>query len=211
MEALGTTSSDHAARDQATLGFYADASPVYVASGPGGASRHLDAFLRLLAPGARILELGCGGGRDSEEMLARGFKLDATDGVPEIARKAEERIGRPVRVMRFDELDAVDEYDGVWAHASLLHVPRPTLPGVLALVFRALKPGGTHFANFKGGGCEGRDAFGRYFNYLTADEVRAAYGRSAEWDIQSLTEYLGGGYDGVQGPWVGITARKPVK
>jgi SAM-dependent methyltransferase len=209
METPGPTSSDHAARDQETLGFYADEAPVYAASGPGGASRHLDAFLQLLAPGARILELGCGGGRDSEEMLARGFQLDATDGVPEIARKAEERIGRPVRVMRFDELDAVEAYDGVWAHASLLHVPRPALPGILSLVFRALKPGGTHFANFKGGGREGRDAFGRYFNYLTADEVSAAYRRSAEWDIQSLTEYLGGGYDGAQGPWVGITARKP--
>lgn len=209
MSAPRPSSSGHAASDQATLGFYADEAPVYVASGPGSASRHLDAFLQLLAPGARILELGCGGGRDSEEMLARGFQLDATDGVPEIARKAEERIGRPVRVMRFDELEAVDEYDGVWAHASLLHVPRPALPGILSLVFRALKPGGAHFANFKGGGCEGRDALGRYFNYLTADEVSAAYRRSAEWELQSLTEYLDGGYDGAQGPWVGITARKP--
>ena len=210
MVTLGPSSSYHAARDQATLGFYADEAPVYLASGPGGASRHLDAFLRLLAPGARILELGCGGGRDSEEMLARGFQVDATDGVPEIARKAAQRIGRPVRVLRFDELDAVDEYDGVWAQASLLHVPRPALPGILSLVFQALKPGGVHFASFKGGGCEGRDAFGRYFNYLTVDEVSAAYRRSAEWDIQSLTEYLGGGYDGSQGPWVGVTARKPV-
>ncbi len=142
-------------------------------------------------------------------MLARGFELDATDGVPEIAHQAEERLGRPVRVMRFDELAAVEAYDGVWAHACLLHVPRPALPGILSRVFRALKPGGIHFANFKGGGREGRDTFGRYFNYLTADEVRAAYRRSAEWDILSLTEDLGGGYDGVRGPWIGITACKP--
>jgi SAM-dependent methyltransferase len=201
--------SDPAARDAATLDFYAAEAPVYAASGRGGASRHLHAFLERLAPGARVLELGCGGGRDSEAILARGFQLDATDGVPEIARKAEARIGRPVRVMRFDELDAADEYDGVWAHASLLHVPRPALPDILSLVFRALKDGGVHFANFKGGGREGRDTLGRYFNYLTADEVGALYRRSAAWDILSLTEYLGGGYDGVQGPWVGITARKP--
>jgi SAM-dependent methyltransferase len=203
------SASEHVARDEATLGFYANEAPVYTASGPGSVSRHLDAFLQFLSPGARILELGCGGGRDSEEILARGFQLDATDGVEEIARKAEARIGRPVRVMRFDELDAVDEYDGVWAHASLLHIPRPALPSVLSLVFRALKPGGVHFANFKGGDCEGRDVFGRYVNYLSADEVRAAYQRSARWGIHSLTEYLGGGYDGHQGPWVAITAFKP--
>ncbi len=112
--------------------------------------------------------------------------------------------------MRFDELDAVDKYDGVWAHASLLHVPRVALPGVLSLVFRALKPGGVHFASFKGGGCEGRDGLGRYFNYLTADEVRAAFRRSAAWDIQAITEYRGRGYEGGQGPWVRITARKPI-
>ena len=88
-------------------------------------------------------------------------------------------------------------------------MPRPAVPAVLSLIFRALKPGGVHFANFKGGGCEGRDAFGRYFNYLTADEVSAAYRRSAGWEIHLITEYLAGGYDGRQGPWVGITACKP--
>lgn len=200
-----------AALDQTTRGFYADEAPVYAASGANRPSRGLDAFLQRLLPGARILELGCGGGRDSQEMLARGFQIDPTDGVPEIAHQAEARIGRPVRVMRFDELDATNEYDGVWANASLLHVPRPALSSILSLVFRALRPGGLHFANFKAGDREGRDAYGRYYNYLTANEVSTAYERSAEWKILSLTEYLGGGYDGLQGPWVGITARKPDK
>jgi SAM-dependent methyltransferase len=198
-----------AARDAATLRFYADEAPVYAASGPGGASRRLNPFLDLLAPGARILELGCGGGRDSEAMLARGFDVDATDGVEEIARQAEKRIARRVRVMRFDELDSVAEYDAVWAHASLLHVPRPALPSVLFGVFRALKPGGLHFANFKAGRAEGRDRFGRYFNYLSAEDVHAAYRRSADWEILSIVESVGGGYEGGQHPWVGITARRP--
>jgi cyclopropane fatty-acyl-phospholipid synthase-like methyltransferase len=49
----------------------------------------------MLQPGARILELGCGGGRDAEAMVAAGFEVDPTDGTPEIARKAEERLGKP--------------------------------------------------------------------------------------------------------------------
>jgi SAM-dependent methyltransferase len=191
------------------LRFYADTAETYTASGPGGASRGLATFLEKQRPGARILELGCGGGRDAEAMLAAGFDVDPTDGTPEIALKAEERLGRKVRVMRFDELEAVAAYDAVWANASLLHVPRDSLPEVLGRVFRALKPGGLHFASYKGGGSEGRDSHGRYFNYLSRAELLETYSRSAPWEVESVVEYVGGGYEGTQGPWVAITARRP--
>ena len=197
------------AYDAATLRFYADQAPVYTASGPQGASRHLPAFLGRLQPGSRILELGCGGGRDSELMIGRGFAVDPTDGTPEIARKAEERIGRPVRVMRFDELQAVEEYDAVWAHASLLHVPRSGLAAVLGLVWRALRPGGLHCASFKEGGVEGRDQFGRYFNYLDLTELLGIYQASVPWEIVAADQYVGGGYGRSEGPWAAVTLRKP--
>ena len=196
--------------DLPTLRFYAQSAQVYCASGPGRVSRNLHSFLRMLQPGACILELGCGGGRDAEAMIAAGFKVDPTDGTPEIARKAEERLRQPVRVMRFDELDAVETYDAVWANASLLHVPRHSLPQVLTRVSRALKPGGLHFASYKGGDIEGRDNHGRYFNFLSREELIAIYNRSAPWEIESIIEYIGGGYEGKHGPWVAITARKPV-
>jgi len=197
------------ARDSATLDFYSAEAPTYVASGIGGASRHLASFLDLLKPEARILELGCGGGRDAEAMIAAGFMVDPTDGTPEIARKAQERLGMDVRVMRFDELDAVEVYDAVWANASLLHVPRKALSKILALVFEALKPGGLHFASYKSGPAEGRDRYGRYFNYLSREDVTEAYRRSGPWEVVSIAEYIGGGYDGRQGPWVAITVQKP--
>lgn len=91
---------------------------------------------------AKARRLGCGGGRDSKLMIQRGFVVDATDGCPEIARKAQKRIRQPVRVMRFDELEAYEEYDAVWAHGSLLHVPRSGLTALLGLVWQALRPGG---------------------------------------------------------------------
>ena len=191
--------------DARTLAFYAAEAPVYSASGPSGVSRHLDHFLDRLPAGAEILELGCGGGRDAAHMIVRGFAVDPTDGVAEIAAQAEARIGRPVRVMRFGELDAVGRYDAIWASASLLHVPRGDLPGVLARIHRALKPGGLHFASYKGGGREGRDRFGRYFNYFAREELESVYR-----DWLDLTEGLGGGYDGVQVPWIQITVRRPL-
>jgi SAM-dependent methyltransferase len=195
--------------DARTLAFYASEAPVYTASGKSGVSRHLDGFLERLPAGADILELGCGGGRDAAHMVARGFAVDPTDGVAEIAAKAEAQIGRPVRVMRFGELDAAGRYDAVWASASLLHVPRRDLPDVIARIHRALRPGGLHFASFKGGGAEGRDRFGRYFNYLSREELESIYREAAIWDLLDVSGGIGGGYDGAQGPWVQITLRRP--
>ena len=192
-----------------TLDFYSASAPIYLGSGTRGVSKHLSPFLGLLPPRARILELGCGGGWDAEAMIAAGFDVDPTDGTPEIAQKAEERLGRCVRVMRFDELEAREVYDAIWASASLLHVPRSSLSKILALVFEALKPGGLHFASYKGGGAEGRDRYGRYFNYLSREDITEAYRRSGPWKVVSVTEYLGGGYDGRQGPWVAVIVRRP--
>jgi SAM-dependent methyltransferase len=194
--------------DPATLHFYAAEAPVYTASGKWGVARHLPTFLDRLPTGARVLELGCGGGIDAEYMVGRGFAVDATDGTAEIAAKAEARLQQTVRVMRFDQLDAIAAYDAVVASASLLHVPRGALPEILALIYRALKPDGWHVASYKAGGAEGRDRFGRYFNFMEADELHAAYSVAGRWrsiDIQSGT---GGGYDGVQRPWNIVAAQK---
>lgn len=194
--------------DPDTLQFYAEEAPVYTAGGPGGVSRFLERFIDRLRPAASILELGCGGGRDAAHMIARGFAVDPTDGVAAIAKQAEERLQRPVRVLRFDELDAEAAYDAVWASASLLHVPIDDLPAVLRRVNRALKPGGWHCASFKSGGSDGRDRFGRYFNYLSREQAEAAYRAGGDWAVVDILETTGGGYDGQQGPWIVVTARR---
>lgn len=198
------------AQDDRTLHFYADHAPTYVASGAAGASRHLPSFLELLPPRSKILELGCGGGRDAQAMMAAGHLVDPTDGTAEIAHKAEQLLQVPVRVMRFDQLNVFEVYDAVWANASLLHVPRPALPSILEKIRNALKPGGLHHATYKAGGKEGRDRNGRYFNYLSPDEVIRMYETSGTWEFLSVSDYLGGGYDTtVRGPWVAALVKKP--
>ena len=196
------------AYDPDTLAFYQSEAPDYVASGADGVSRHLHGFLDRLSRRAEILELGCGGGRDAKAMIERGFRVDPTDGVRAMADKAAERIGRPVRVMRFDELDADAAYDAVWANASLLHVPFPALAGVLSAVHRALRPGGLAFASFKAGPALGRDRFGRYFNYPSKDELVGAFGVAARWARLELWGGEGGGYEGGRGPWIAVTATR---
>src|SRR5579871_1024187 len=115
----------------ATLEFYGRNAASYAAWAKAPSTR-LIGFLELLPDGASILELGCGAGNHAAEMLARGFKLHATDGSPEMADEASRRLNHRVEAMRFDELDEHEAYDGVWASACLLHVPRDDLGGILA-------------------------------------------------------------------------------
>tara|TARA_R110000868_G_scaffold2809_2_gene19365 strand:+ start:1637 stop:2257 length:621 start_codon:yes stop_codon:yes gene_type:complete len=200
--------SKDGAPDSDTLRFYAKTAATYTASQSGDASRHLAPFLAKLKPSARILELGCGSGRDAQAMIAAGFNVDPTDGSAEMAKTAETRLNRPVRIMRFDELEASNAYDAVWANASLLHVPRETLPDILARIFKALKPDGLHFASYKAGTGEGRDQHGRYFNFPSRSELLNLYRQSAGWNIETVEEQTGGSYGGEQVPWIAITARK---
>ena len=98
-----------------------------------------------------------------------------------MAEIASRHLGRPVRTLLFHDLDAVAAYDGVWANACLLHVPRDQLASVLALIHRALKPGGTFYASYKTGDGDGRDTLNRYYNYPTEDWLRATYAQAGEW------------------------------
>jgi len=201
--------ASNAAFDPETLRFYKTEVVAYAQNGWGRVSPHLPGFLDRLTPGAHILELGCGAGRDSAYMMAAGFAVEPTDGVPEMAAEATRRLGYPVRVMRFDELDAVARYDAIWANASLLHVPSTALPNILHRVWRALKPGGWHFANYKRGDVEGRDGHGRYFNYSNSEAVIAAYRKAGDWAVMGVQDYVGGSYGGVQVPWVAMTVQRP--
>ena len=195
------------AADPATIAFYEERAPHYTMSFGQAPSRHLDPFLDRLAPGARILELGCGGGRDSARMIERGFDLDATDGVAAMVRKANERWHVGARVMRFEQLDAHADYDAVWAHACLLHVARADLPGILAAIRRGLRSGGWHFANFKLGDGEGRDLLGRLHNFPSPEWLEQTYG-AAGFIIEGTEIYPGEAADGTQRDWMGLTVRK---
>jgi len=193
--------------DPATLAYYQQNAPRYTLSFGQAPSRHLDAFLDRLEPGMRILELGCGGGRDSARMIERGFDLDATDGTPAMVRKANERFRVDARAMRFDELDVSDAYDAVWAHACLIHVARADFPAILGAIQRALKPGGWHYANYKLGSGEGRDLLGRFHNFPDETWLAERY-RDSGFVVEDSENYAGKGADGTMRDWYALTLRR---
>lgn len=193
--------------DEDTLAFYDREAGVY-ANRRDQAGPHLAAFLAQLAPGARILELGCGGGQDAAAMIAAGFDVTPTDGSSGLAKEAEKRLGRPVRVMKFEELDEAAAYDAVWANACLLHVPEDGLADILGRIHRALTPGGRFYAGFKAGDGGGRDSLGRYYNFPDETRLRAAYGAAGDWAALDLRHGQGGGFDGVMRDWLHVEAVK---
>lgn len=111
-------------------------------------------FLKYTPGKGRILDAGCGVGRDSRFFLSRGYEVTAFDGSLEMVKLASDLLGKEVRHMFFREMSFSGEFDAIWANASLLHVPYEELREVIEKISKALAPSGIFYASFKYGDCE---------------------------------------------------------
>ena len=128
-------------------------------------------FLQTIPRDAHILDFGCGSGRDTRVFLDLGYHVDACDGSIELCRIASEITGIQVKQMLFQELNEVAIYDGIWACASILHLPKADLKTVLEKIAKALKEQGVLYTSFKYGTFEGMRA-GRYFTDFKEDSLK---------------------------------------
>jgi SAM-dependent methyltransferase len=142
-------------------------------------------FLSLLPGGAHILDAGCGSGRDSRAFLTRGYEVTALDASGAMAELASRHIGRRVLRMSFDQVRFRERFDGVWASASLLHVPRQSTAKVLERLVIALKVGGVMYASFKYGE-EEAVRNGRLFSENTEDSFRRLLETRTELELVRL-------------------------
>jgi len=125
-------------------------------------------FCQMLPMGAKILDAGCGSGRDTQFFIAAGFEVVAIDASSKMVEATRKLTGADCRQMSFEKLRLENNFDGIWACASLLHVKRADLPSVLTKFANILQPTGVLYASFKYG-TEEREAELRYFNDLTPE------------------------------------------
>lgn len=148
-------------------------------------SQTQERFLQYLKPGARILDFGCGSGRDTKYFRNRGFQVEAVDGSAEFVRIASDYTGINVRRMLFQDLDEVDRYDGIWACSSILHLPFAELEEVLGKMARALRRRGIVYTSFKYGTEEGGRS-GRYFTDMTEAKMAGLLERIPVYDVEEM-------------------------
>lgn len=144
-----------------------------------------EAFTRHLAPGARVLDAGCGSGRDAKAFHEMGYQVDAFDASSAMVALARQHTGLPVQLMSFSEIDCKAQYDGIWCCASLLHVPSSELPAVMQKLADALKPGGVWYVSFKYGSGE-RVQGERRFTDMDEEGLRGFLGTVSSVEIGSL-------------------------
>jgi len=152
-----------------TQRYYEDKAEEYLAR-----TSHLDMeslykpFLELIPAGGTILDAGCGPGRDILAFLKQGLRVTAFDASAKMVEIASKQTGVLAFQMRFQELKYEQEFDGIWACASLLHVPFCELDAVLTRFRRALKTGGICFMSFKQGNGERFEDGRRFIDFTEA-------------------------------------------
>lgn len=174
----------------------------------------IERFVARLSPGARVLEIGSGSGRDALELEALGLEVRRTDVTPAFVERLragghEADLLDPLTDDLHDPARPGTPYDAVWANASLLHVGRPDLPVVLRRLAEATAPGGLLRAALKEGDGAGWSTHGsvsapRHFTYWRAEALRAV-AQDAGWSVEEVE-----GYDSAWTgePWLVLWARR---
>ncbi len=191
-----------------TLRFYDDNAADYAAGTSSPAQRSLlQTFTDKLPPGAKILDLGSGSGHDALWLIKRGLDVTLLDGSAGLAEEAEKRTGQKVRVLRFEQIDDVEAFHGIWASASLHHVHSTALPDVMARIRDALMPSALVFASFKQAEADWHDRMGRYFCAMSRVRLRTL-AEDAGLLVDEIERSEGRGYDGEDTIWLSLMARK---
>lgn len=131
-------------------------------------SQNINALLRhiITPPPFTLLDFGCGPGRDLQTFKQLGHIVIGLEGASGFAKMAREDSGCEVWQQDFLKLELPDQrFDGVFANASLFHIPRRELPRVLRQLHATLKPGGVLFSSNPRGNNEEGWNNGRYGAY----------------------------------------------
>ncbi|MDH7810033.1 MULTISPECIES: class I SAM-dependent methyltransferase [unclassified Rhizobium] len=161
--------------DPQTVHFYNENAARYAGFTAGlSMTQQIDQFLNQLPTSARVLDLGCGSGRDLKYLAEHGCDALGLDISLGLARHAAAFAHRPVVVADIAQLPfSTRSFDGIWASASFLHLRRGEMTDGLLEARRVIRPRGTLFTSLKMGKGESRTSDQRFFTYVMPDEWEA--------------------------------------
>lgn len=194
--------------DKETLNVYDAKAEEYVKLTSNDAhSVDLTAFIQSVKSGGHVLDFGCGPGHYAAQMALAGLITEATDASSKMVKLANQLEGVSARCEVFDDLDAVDHYDGIFANFSLLHAPRDAVARHITQMTRALKAGGIFHIAMKLGSGETRDRIGRRYCYFTESELEKMMNDNGL-SVIYRNSGCDKGLDGAMANWVSLQGRK---
>lgn len=164
-------------------------------------------FLRQLPSCARILDAGCGPGRNAAAFRSYGYRVTAIDASPAMVRLAK-RSGINARVMTFQQMTFNKQFDGIWACASVLHVPHAEISEVLNRFARALNPQGILYVSLKEGQSERIAEDGRFFSYFTLNKFSDSLTSCGLFKLLKAWKMMGLDSSGTMRTWLNFLAAK---
>lgn len=205
-----TAKSSSKSQQAKTLAYYEDNARSYFRSThDADLSSIYRGFLSEVPKGGRILDAGSGSGRDTAAFVRRGYVVDAFDLSPSLCELSTEFTGIQARALRFQDVDENEEFDGIWACASLVHVPEKELGEVIGRLVRALKTGGVLYMSFKYGASERVAEDGRFFVDMTEERLWAVLQEVRKLKVQRVWRTLGEGKFEGREEWLNALASKP--
>ena len=167
-----------------------------------------DRFIKRLPAGGLILDAGSGSGRDTKRFQEAGFRVEAFDASAELATLSSRFTGQKTAVKRFRDVEDEKRFDGIWACASLLHLPRNELAGSVDRLAKALKPNGVFYLSFQAGAGERSEPDGRFYVDLSTDELAELVAGCPLLELLELWTWEGSNSKGGRVTWVNALARR---
>lgn len=166
-------------------------------------------FLKRLKPGAHILDAGCGSGRDGAAFVARGFRVIAIDASRAMVTGARQRR-LDARLMTLQKIHFSAKFDGIWACASVLHVPHCEIPNVLGRFADVLKPGGLLYISLKESHGERVAEDGRFFSYFRKEEFTSLLTQRGRFELLDTWLTRAADSPGTDWPWLNFLATRQI-